>query len=261
MASDKHDIIIIGAGIIGAAIAFEASKKGHKTLSVDKLAAAGYGSTSNTCAIIRTHYSTWEGTAIAWESFFHWKNWREYLEFEDERGLAKLYDGGLLIIRTKGQDLSRHLKIHDDLSIPYEIWDLETLKKKAPLLDDHSYGRRGAPTIRSSTSGPKTRSWAGCSSRRAATSRMPNSPSTTSSGPPRQRGPVPVQRGGDRDPPDRGTGHGNHAQGWGADRRSRGRQRLGTAFVRHQPDGGRRGGHAGQDQGAPPRGALRPRAK
>ena len=139
MASDKPDIIIIGAGIIGAAIAFEASKKGHKTLSVDKLAAAGYGSTSNTCAIIRTHYSTWEGTAIAWESFFHWKNWREYLEFEDERGLAKLYDGGLLIIRTKGHDLSRHLKIHDDLSIPYEIWDLETLKKKAPLLDDHSY--------------------------------------------------------------------------------------------------------------------------
>ena len=73
MGNEKPDIIIIGSGIIGAAIAFEASKRGFKTLTLDKLAVAGYGSTSNTCAIIRTHYSTWEGTAIAYESFFYWE--------------------------------------------------------------------------------------------------------------------------------------------------------------------------------------------
>ena len=139
MGNEKPDIIIIGSGIIGAAIAFEASKKGFKTLTLDKLAVAGYGSTSNTCAIIRTHYSTWEGTAIAYESFFYWKNWREYLEVDDETCSAELRHTGLLIIRTKGQDLSKYLKIHDELGIPYEEWDLETLKQKAPLLDDHSY--------------------------------------------------------------------------------------------------------------------------
>jgi sarcosine oxidase subunit beta len=139
MGSEKPDIIIIGSGIIGAAIAFEASKRGWKTLNIDKLAVAGYGSTGNTCAIIRTHYSTWEGTAIAYESFFYWKNWREYLEVDDEMGLAELRHTGMLVIRTKGQDLSKHLEIHDRLGIPYEKWDLETLKQKAPLLDDHSY--------------------------------------------------------------------------------------------------------------------------
>ncbi len=118
MGNEKPDIIIIGSGIIGAAIAFEASKRGFKTLTLDKLAVAGYGSTSNTCAIIRTHYSTWEGTAIAYESFFYWKNWREYLEVDDEICSAELKHTGLLIIRTKGQDLCKYLKIHDELGIP-----------------------------------------------------------------------------------------------------------------------------------------------
>ena len=42
-----YDAIIIGAGIIGAATAFELGKLGYCTLNVDRLPAAGYGSTSN----------------------------------------------------------------------------------------------------------------------------------------------------------------------------------------------------------------------
>ena len=59
----QYDTIIIGAGIIGAAIAFELAKKGYKTLNVDKLPSAGHGSTSGSCAIIRLHYSTPDGVA------------------------------------------------------------------------------------------------------------------------------------------------------------------------------------------------------
>ncbi|MEE3115154.1 MAG: FAD-dependent oxidoreductase, partial [Actinomycetota bacterium] len=43
----SYDAIIIGAGVIGGATAFELAKKGWKTLNVDKLPASGYGSTSN----------------------------------------------------------------------------------------------------------------------------------------------------------------------------------------------------------------------
>ena len=74
--SERYDAIIIGAGIIGAAVALELSRKGWRTLSVDGLPAAGYGSTSNSCAIIRTHYSTVEGTALAWEGYHYWTDWR-----------------------------------------------------------------------------------------------------------------------------------------------------------------------------------------
>ena len=46
----SYDAIIIGAGIIGAAVGLELSKQGRKTLNIDRLPAAGYGSTSNSCA-------------------------------------------------------------------------------------------------------------------------------------------------------------------------------------------------------------------
>jgi sarcosine oxidase subunit beta len=56
----SYDAIIVGAGVIGACTAFEMAKKGWKTLSIDKLPEAGYGSTSGSCAIIRTYYSAFK---------------------------------------------------------------------------------------------------------------------------------------------------------------------------------------------------------
>jgi sarcosine oxidase subunit beta len=132
---DSFDAVIIGAGVIGAAVAFEMAKRGYRTLNVDKLPAAGYGSTGNTCAIVRTHYSSWEGTALAYESFLHWKDWPNYLETGDERGLARLIQTGMVIIKSSGQDFEKHLRFHDELGIAYEKWNAETLKSKFPYLD------------------------------------------------------------------------------------------------------------------------------
>ncbi len=69
-----YDVIIIGAGVIGCCLALELAKKGYHTLNVDKEPAAGYGSTSASCAVIRTHYSTFDGTALAFEGFHCWNN-------------------------------------------------------------------------------------------------------------------------------------------------------------------------------------------
>ncbi len=55
MADETYDAIIIGAGVIGAAIAFELAKLGWRTLNVDKGPDAGSGSTSSSSAIIRTY--------------------------------------------------------------------------------------------------------------------------------------------------------------------------------------------------------------
>ncbi len=67
--SDTFDAIIIGTGVIGSAIAFEMAKAGRKTLSIDRNTQAGHGSTAGSCAIIRMHYSTFDGTAFAWEGY------------------------------------------------------------------------------------------------------------------------------------------------------------------------------------------------
>jgi sarcosine oxidase subunit beta len=137
--TQSYDALIIGAGISGAAIAYELSRKGYRTLNIDKLPAAGYGSTSNTCAIIRTHYSTLEGTAIAYDGYFYWKNWGEYIGVEDELGLAKFNDIGMIIIRPKSFDIDKYLKLHDALTIPYEIWSHVQLLERMPHFVDDSF--------------------------------------------------------------------------------------------------------------------------
>ena len=62
------DAVIIGAGVIGTATAFELGKRGYKTLNIDKLPSAGYGPTSNSCAIVRAHYSSFDGVAMAYRA-------------------------------------------------------------------------------------------------------------------------------------------------------------------------------------------------
>lgn len=135
----KYDAVIIGAGIIGASIAFELAKKGYTTLNVDKLGVAGAGSTVNTCAIIRTHYSTLEGTAIAYESYLHWKKWPDYLGVEDERGYAIFNETGLVILHGEGHDMTTHIDNHRELGIPIEVWDLDTVREKLPFIDINAY--------------------------------------------------------------------------------------------------------------------------
>ncbi|HIJ56693.1 MAG TPA: FAD-binding oxidoreductase, partial [Deltaproteobacteria bacterium] len=100
----QYDAVIIGSGIMGCSIAFELAKKGWKTLNVDKLAASGAGSTVNSCAIIRVHYSTLEGTAVAYEAYHYWDKWKDYLGVEDDRGMAKFMKQGVLVFKTKGND-------------------------------------------------------------------------------------------------------------------------------------------------------------
>jgi sarcosine oxidase, subunit beta len=137
--SDTYDAIIIGAGITGAAIAFELAKKGYQTLNVDKLSAAGLGSTANTCAIIRTHYSTLEGTAIAYDGYFYWQKWEAYLGVKDEQGTAFFHETGILVIKPNDFDLSRYLRLHDQLKIPYEVWDRTQLLERMPHFVDDSF--------------------------------------------------------------------------------------------------------------------------
>jgi sarcosine oxidase, subunit beta len=137
--SDQYDAIIIGAGIIGANLGFEMSKAGYKTLNIDKLPAAGYGSTANSCAIVRCHYSTWPGVAMAYEGFHFWKNWEDYLEADDERGLAGFVQCGAVYVGDSERYEKKVLPLFDEIGIEYEVWDTTTVAEEASYLDTGSY--------------------------------------------------------------------------------------------------------------------------
>ena len=129
---NQIDAIIVGAGISGAAIAYELGKIGYRVMVVDKLLAAGHGSTANTCAIIRTHYSTIEGTAIAYDGYFYWKDWENYINVNDEMGYAVFKDVGAIVIKPKTFDVNKYLSIHDKLEIPYKVWDYDKFHEIMP---------------------------------------------------------------------------------------------------------------------------------
>ncbi len=138
--NEQYDAIIIGAGIIGAAVGLELSKKSFRTLNLDKLPAAGYGSTSNSCAIIRTYYSTFDGCAMAFEGYHYWKNWPDYIGVDDEAGLARFIECGTLVMRTPhNKFLNSVLEISRKLGVAFEEWDNDRIQERMPPWDLHQF--------------------------------------------------------------------------------------------------------------------------
>jgi len=145
MTEKKYDAIIVGAGILGAATAFELAKKEYKTLNIEKLPTSGYGSTSNSCAIVRAHYSTHDGVAFAYEGFYYWLNWAKYLEAEDEMGLAEYRNTGSILLKSKGHDWRKVKKHYDAVGVEYEEWTMQDVKDHIAIYSDDSFWRLPAP--------------------------------------------------------------------------------------------------------------------
>ena len=102
--------------------------------------AAGYGSTSTSCAIIRVYYSTFEGCAMAYEGYHYWKNWAKYLNELNEADLSKFIECGCMIYKTEQNNfLKKVIALSDKLSIPYEVWDNEKIKSMLPIADTHQF--------------------------------------------------------------------------------------------------------------------------
>jgi sarcosine oxidase, subunit beta len=139
--SRSYDAIVIGAGVIGAATALGLARKGLEVLSVDRLPAAGYGSTSSSCAIIRPYYSTVDGCALGWESHFYWSEWADFLGVEDERGLARYVPCGCLRLKSPANRfLEPTVRLMDEIGCPYEHWSAEQVLEKLPVVVLDSFG-------------------------------------------------------------------------------------------------------------------------
>jgi len=154
------DAIIIGAGVIGAATAFELAKLGYKTITVDRNHDAGTGSTGGSCAVIRVHYSTLNGAAFAYEGYFYWRDWADYLEIQDDQGLARFIECGCLVMETEANGyLEKHRGFCRDLGIPFEEWDAARVEERLPIysmasfappkpMDDPEFGESNGGNVR-----------------------------------------------------------------------------------------------------------------
>jgi len=143
----KYDAIVIGAGIIGACVGFELAKRGKQVLNVDKLAGSGLGSTSGSCAIIRLHYSTPDGVAMAREGYYYWLDWIKYLATVDTTGMIKYVNTGCLVIKTEKNNYLKDVMVSlNEIHVVYEELDNDGVKKLLPIADTRQFGPPTLPS-------------------------------------------------------------------------------------------------------------------
>jgi glycine/D-amino acid oxidase-like deaminating enzyme len=130
--------VIIGAGVIGSAIALALARAGYKVVVVDRAGGAGQGSTSASSAMVRYNFSTLAGVITAWESQFCWTAWAEHLG-HDVGDLARFERCGLVTLDVDAAPSAGWTKLFDEVGVPYEEWDSATLAERVPGLDTGRY--------------------------------------------------------------------------------------------------------------------------
>lgn len=132
--------VIIGAGVIGCATAFEMAKAGWQVSVVDKAPEAGYGSTSSSSAVIRVNYSIPESCALAYEGWTWWTDWAGYVGLPPSRPLAVYTETGSLVITNRDDpDLANITATMDRIGCRYERISPAEIGRFLPGADLHSY--------------------------------------------------------------------------------------------------------------------------
>lgn len=134
------DVLVIGSGIIGCAIAYELSLRGWKTVNVDRSPMPGYGSTSSSSTVIRFHYSTHDGVVMAHEGLWYWQHWQDYLGLGHSENLARFINSGGILLKSDDGLWTKVAGHYERLGVPYEDWNTDDLMRQVPYYDLHRFG-------------------------------------------------------------------------------------------------------------------------
>jgi len=119
---DTFDVIVIGAGVIGASVAFHLSRLGAGRVLVVDRRTIGAGTTSQSSGILRTHYSVKENVEMARLSWNAFHAFPQYVEDDDaSSGLVKC---GYMIAAPEGpnrQALADSIATQQAFGIPTEV--------------------------------------------------------------------------------------------------------------------------------------------
>ncbi len=137
--SQEADAVVVGAGVIGSAIALELARAGRRVVVLDK-GGIGDGSTSASSAIIRFHYSSFTAVAAAWEARQLWADWQEHLGFVDPAGLAGFVRTGMLVLEPVPGGWRPTADLFDAVGVPWEEWRSFEIIREVPGLDPGEFG-------------------------------------------------------------------------------------------------------------------------
>jgi sarcosine oxidase subunit beta len=127
--NQTYDAIVIGAGVIGASIAYNLSQRGLKVLILERQS-VGVGATGASSGLVRMHYDIEVDSALAWQSFHFFRNWRERI-----RGECGFKRTGFLqiVAPEKNQQLRGNVEMQERIGILTEVVTAEDVKQIAPM--------------------------------------------------------------------------------------------------------------------------------
>ena len=135
--NQSYDAIVIGAGVMGASIAYNLSQRDLRVLILERQSIA-VGATGASSGLVRMHYDVEVDSALAWESFHFFKNWHERIG--GDCGFTRT---GFLQIVTpdKNQQLRGNVEMQKKLGILTDLVTSADVKKIAPMFktDDFEF--------------------------------------------------------------------------------------------------------------------------
>ena len=134
------DVVVVGAGVLGASIALEMQRSGRSVTVVDKGVAVGGGSTGSSSAVVRYNFSTLAGVISAWESAHRWWSWADHLDVPEGIGpLAAFHRRPMLFLEPAGFDRVHMVGLLEDVGVEWEVLDREVLAQRFPQLDTRTF--------------------------------------------------------------------------------------------------------------------------
>jgi sarcosine oxidase subunit beta len=133
-----YDFIVIGAGVIGASVAFHLSKLGARNVLVVEQSQIGGGTTAHSSGILRTHYSVPENVQLAQESWAVFNDFAGYLG--DDEASAGLVKCGYLIVAPEGDKhdaLAATVAAQQARNIEVRLLDRQEGEALLPIADLH----------------------------------------------------------------------------------------------------------------------------
>ena len=132
---NAYDIVIIGGGIVGCALAFELAKRGRKDILVIEKEYLTSGATGRCGAGIRQQWGTVLNATLARDSIRIFERLEEYTGYDGSCGLRQ---GGYLILAYTGaewEQFQKNYELQRSLSIPVQRLDPKGAKEIVPHLN------------------------------------------------------------------------------------------------------------------------------
>ena len=122
------DVIIIGGGVHGGALAFHLAERGVKSIVLERKVIAA-GATGRSSGLIRMHYDLESESRLAWESFQYFNNWAERVG--GDCGFTRTGFIQLVLPEHEG-NIKANTAMHHRIGIPTFVVDGEDVKRLAP---------------------------------------------------------------------------------------------------------------------------------